>query len=812
MYWSVGDKMGRLGVVVHHVGRRRRGNRTGHAVACALGTLLLVGIAASPAWASTVPNPPTQIAATTGNDLITVTYAAPANNGGDPILFYTATCSDGVDTPVSVMSGPGPTATPIAVSPLVNGNSYTCQVTASNDIGESSPSSESTPVEVGVPAALAQPTVTQGNLQLVVSYVEPVDNGSPIISYSAVCTSANGGALGHGTYDTPDESASPIDVTGVTYGDSYSCDVRATNGVGTSVDSPGSAPAVVVVGVPGAPSVPSLVSGDGQITVSFSAGVGNGDAVIGNTATCVSSDGGVSGSAGGVSPIVVSGLTDGAGYDCSVVSTNNIGPGPASGSSSIVVGLPGVAAQPTVMSGDSQIVVSFVPPSLNGSALVAYNVTCVSAGNPVAFGSGVVSPVTATGAVDGQSYVCHVTVENTLGDGPDSPESLPVVPAGVPGFPNPAPTLTAGNGVMEVAFVAPVDNGAPILSYTATCTSVDGGVTGVKSGPVSPIGVPGLTDGDSYTCDVSATNSAGTGSVSDESAPAVANAVPAAPAQPSVVAGPSRVVVSFVLPAANGNAIFKTTAGCVSSNGGVSRTVVSEPEDVGETFSPVVVSGLTNGKSYSCRVNATNDVGTGPSSPVSAVVIPRTPPGAPTGVKALSGNAAGPAGPVVVSFTAGSANGSAITSFRLTCTDVKDGATFTKSGPSSPLTVGGLTTGHPFSCVVVAVSLGGTSVKSAAATVTLGAPGQPTISKIVQKNHGVTLTLLAPVANGAPITRYVAQCTSTDGGVGRGSASPGGELVVTNMSLGTIYTCAVTADNSRGAGTPTKTGPITITK
>ncbi|MGO9875970.1 MAG: hypothetical protein ACLPVY_19500, partial [Acidimicrobiia bacterium] len=120
-----------------------------------------------------------------------MTYAAPANNGGDPILFYTATCSDGVDPPVSVMSGSGPTAAPIAVSPLINGNSYTCQVTASNDIGASSPSSSTPSVVVGVPATPAQPSVSQGDLELVVSYVEPVDNGSAITSYSAVCTSMN---------------------------------------------------------------------------------------------------------------------------------------------------------------------------------------------------------------------------------------------------------------------------------------------------------------------------------------------------------------------------------------------------------------------------------------------------------------------------------------------------------------------------------------------------------------------------------------------------------------------------------------------
>jgi len=82
----------------------------------------------------------------------------------------------------------------------------------------------------------------------------------------------------------------------------------------------------------------------------------------------------------------------------------------------------------------------------------------------------------------------------------------------------------------------------------------------------------------------------------------------------------------------------------------------------------------------------------------------------------------------------------------------------------------------------------------------------------VQSHHGVTLTVLAPIANGAPISRYVARCTSTNGGIGRGSASSGGQLIVTNMSLGATYTCTVTAYNSRGAGTPTKTTPITITK
>ncbi|HTD50325.1 MAG TPA: fibronectin type III domain-containing protein, partial [Acidimicrobiia bacterium] len=759
-----------------------------------------------------VPAQPAQPTLIVGDKQLMVTSNTPASNGST-ILSYTANCS------TTAIGGAAGSATltaatdaAITVTGLTDGDSYTCTVTATNGVGPSpaSPASASA-TPIGKPAAPAQPTVTQGNQLLVVTYTAPANNGSQITSYTAVCTSTNGGALGTGTYNTLDGTASPINVASVTSGKSYTCHVRATNGVGASPDSLESSPPVTVGGVPGAPSLPTLASGNAQIAVSFVAGAPNGAPVTGNTATCTSTNGGAAGSASGVSPITVTGLTNGANYNCSVVTTNIVGPGPASPTASVVVGLPAGVAQPSVVSGDAQIVVGFVAPSLNGSPLVGYHATCLSAGNPVAFGSGMGSPVVASGAVDGQRYTCQVNAQNAVGEGPDSPASVVVVPAGVPGFP-PAPTITAGNNVMHVVFVAPVANGAPITSYTASCASSDGGVTVVVSGPASPINVTGLSDGNTYTCDVSATNSAGTGSISDESAPAVAAGVPAAVALPSVVGGPGRLVVSFGLPAANGSTITSTTATCASGDGGVTRSAVTQPQDVGQTFSPITVTGVTNGKSYTCKVTATNGIGTGPASPVSAVVVPRSPPGVPTGVKAVSGNAVGAAGPVVVSFTAGTANGSAITSFQVTCTDGRNGLVFTKSGPGSPITVGGLSTGHPFSCAVAAVNAGGTSARSVPAAVTLGAPGQPTIARVVQSHHGVTLTVLAPIANGAPISRYVARCTSTNGGIGRGSASSGGQLIVTNMSLGATYTCTVTAYNSRGAGTPTKTTPITITK
>ncbi|GHV36139.1 hypothetical protein FACS1894187_10220 [Synergistales bacterium] len=86
-----------------------------------------------------LPGAPTNVTATAGNARATVTFDAPANDGGAEITLYTATSNpDGITATDTEPS--------ITVTGLTNGTEYTFTVTATNDAGTSEPSEVSNPV------------------------------------------------------------------------------------------------------------------------------------------------------------------------------------------------------------------------------------------------------------------------------------------------------------------------------------------------------------------------------------------------------------------------------------------------------------------------------------------------------------------------------------------------------------------------------------------------------------------------------------------------------------------------------------------
>ena len=138
---------------------------------------------------STVPNAPTGVTAAMGDASASVSFLAPANNGGSAVLRYTVTSSPGNFT--CTVNAP---ATSCNVTGLTNGTAYTFTVKATNKNGDSVASTASS---AGTPVLSSPPTVANdaqptGNPYVGSTLTSAVTfNGSPTptITYQwKVCT------------------------------------------------------------------------------------------------------------------------------------------------------------------------------------------------------------------------------------------------------------------------------------------------------------------------------------------------------------------------------------------------------------------------------------------------------------------------------------------------------------------------------------------------------------------------------------------------------------------------------------------------
>jgi uncharacterized protein (TIGR02145 family) len=203
---------------------------------------------------------------------------------------------------------------------------------------------------------------------------------------------------------------------------------------------------------------------------------------------------------------------------------------------------------------------------------------------------------------------------------------VPCITATVPGPPT-SVTAAAGNASASVAFVAPTNNGgSAITGYTVT--SSPGGIT--ATGATSPINVTGLTNGTAYTFTVVATNAIGNSSPSTASSAVTPSAptVPGPPTSVTAVGGNAQATISFTAPASNGGSPI-TGYTVTSSPGGITGT---------GSGSPITVSGLTNGTSYTFTVVATNAIGNSSPSTASSAVTPSAPFPCGTTVADIDGN------------------------------------------------------------------------------------------------------------------------------------------------------------------------------
>jgi Tol biopolymer transport system component len=189
--------------------------------------------------------------------------------------------------------------------------------------------------------------------------------------------------------------------------------------------------------------------------------------------------------------------------------------------------------------------------------------------------------------------------------------------------------------------------------------------------------------------------------------------LPGAPTGVAATGGNASAVVSWEPPLSDGNSSL-TGYTVTASPGGQTCSRSSPP-----LF--CLVSGLTNGVSYTFTVTATNAVGTGPPSEPSAPVVAGSVPGAPTAVVAVPADSS-----AIVSWEPPvSDGGSPVTGYTVTASPGGQ----TCGWASGPLTctVLGLTNGVSYTFTVTATSAVGTGPPSApSAAIVPSADPQPT--------------------------------------------------------------------------------------
>ncbi|MGI0086874.1 MAG: fibronectin type III domain-containing protein, partial [Nitrosotalea sp.] len=272
-------------------------------------------------------------------------------------------------------------------------------------------------------------------------------------------------------------------------------------------------------------------------------------------------------------------------------------------------------------SGNTQASLSWTAPANNGgSPITGYNVyrgTTSGGESSTPIATGITSTTyTDTGLTNGQTYYYTVAAVNSVGISPPSNEAsaTPLAPATAPGSPT-GLAATAGNTQASLSWTAPANNGGSSVTnykiYRSTSSGTETLLTTV--GNVNSYTDTGLTNGVTYYFTVTAVNSVGESTPSNE-----ANAMPAAPAtapgSPTGLAATaissSQINLSWTAASNGGSAITGYEIDRSANSGSTWSTVQSNTGSTSTTYSD---TGLTASTAYTYRVSAINAVGT--SSP-----------------------------------------------------------------------------------------------------------------------------------------------------------------------------------------------------
>src|SRR6184192_903378 len=697
------------------------------------------------------PSAPQNLAATGGNAQVTLTWQAPASNGGSPITNYKI-YRGGAPSTETLLTTVG-AVTSYTDTAVTNGVTYYYQVSAVNNVGEGPRSNEASATPSAAPPPPSPPSAPQnlaatgGNAQVTLTWQAPASNGgSPITNYKIY----RGGAPSTETLLTTVGNVLTYTDSAVTNGVTYYYQVSAVNSPGEGAKSneasstPNAPPPPPTP--PSAPTNLVATGGNAQVTLTWQAPASNGGSPITNYRIYrgTSSNGEtLKATIGNVLTYTDTTVTNGVTYYYQVSAVNAAGEGPRSNEASATPSAPPPPSTPpsaptnlVATVGNAQVGLTWQAPASNGgSPITNYKIyrgttsggeTLVATiGNQLSYSDG--------GLTNGVTYYYQVSAVNNVGEGPRSNEisATPTAPATPPGAPQ-GLVATAGDATVTLTWSAPSSNGgSPITNYRIYRSTTGGGETlQATIGNVLTYSDTSVTNGVTYYYQVSAVSNVGEGPRSNE-----ASATPTAPAGPPgapqglvATAGDATVTLTWSAPSSNG--------GSPITNYRIYRGTASGGETLKATIGNVLTysdTSVTNGVTYYYQVSAMNGAGEGPrSNEASATPSPPPPPPPDFGISAT---------PASLSLQIGSSGTSTIALMSL------NGFAGT-IGLSTSIACSGLCLIYPTASLnptSVTLTSGGTGVSTlTVATSVLTTPGTYTITITATSGsitHTVTVTV-----------------------------------------------------------------------
>ena len=462
--------------------------------------------------------------------------------------------------------------------------------------------------------------------------------------------------------------------------------------------------------------------------------------------------------------------------------------------------------------GSGQVALTWEPPlDDGGSSIIDYEVRHSEA-NPVPDSvswnsAGIDLAETISGLSSQARYSFEVRAINRVGDGPPAISIMaPMSTITPPGAPL-LLTAIAGDGEVTLNWRPPAsDGGAGITNYEyrhAPGDTVSSDTGWTSAGLDLSATVMELVNGQLYTFEVRALNTAGAGSAASAHAtPEAAIQIPGAPRDLIALAGDGLATLSWQAPESDGGAAITDYE--IRFAQGSSIPAASPWISAGPDLEETIID-LSNGRQYAFEVRAVNRAGAGPAVAASAdLPIPASPPDAPTNLSATPGDQ-------MAELTwepPPNTGGAEISEYQYRYAQgnsVSDEIVWVSAGTSLTMTITGIANGQTYSFEVRALNEAGAGPAAATSfnlPVLATVPEAPANLTAAAGERQVMLDWEAPASDGgAPISDYeyrFAEGAAPPSGAAWRSAGADLTETVAGLREGHLYAFEVRAVNRIG--------------